>query len=235
MVTARKGVLDDLITECWRDLTEWYVKKCRYWEALPGLSECGKRKEVLDLAYGLWGAVWHEADLVLYFAHKLLRLLESKGMGMYLHINYKLKPSNFKLIPRTHQRILSTVEVLRRRLGFKRNWYPELDLVIAKEELPFTYCLEFKYYHYLPSSWDVVKDLQRKVLILKTLREYGVCNEIALLVIDDAICRRNKKLCGKIKDLVKETSNKLLILTYHISYDDLLRVLHELGKCGNQV
>jgi len=224
-----------LIIKCWKSLVEWYVKKCRYWEGLSELSECGKRKEVLDLAYGLWGVVWHEADLVLHFAHRLLKLLESKDMEMYLHINYKLKPSNFKLLPKTHQSISNAVEVLRRRLRLKRNWYPELDLIVAKEELPFTYCLEFKYYHYLPGSWDVVKDLQRKVLILKTLQEYGVCNEIALLILDDAICRRSRRLCRKIRSLVRKASNELLVLTYHVSYDDLLRSLHELGNCRNQV
>jgi len=228
-------IFHDLIIECWRNLIGWYVKNCRYWEVLSKLSECGRRKKVLDLAYGLWGAVWHEADLILYFAHRLLMLLESKGIEMYLHINYKLKPSNFKLISRTHQRILSTVEVLRHRLGFKRNWYPELDLIITEEEFPFTYCMEFKYYHYLPGSWDAVKDLQRKVLILKTLRECGVCNEIALLVLDDAICRRSEELCKGIRDLVREASNDLLALTYHISYDDLLRALHKLSNCKSQV
>jgi len=199
------------------------------------LSGRGGEREVLDLAYGLWGAVWHETDLVLHFAHRLLKLSESKGIEVYLHVNYKLKPSNFKLTPRTYRGISSAVKVLKRRLGFKKNWYPEIDLIIAEEKFPFTYCLEFKYYHYLPNSWDVVKDLRRKVLILKTLRECDVCAETALLVLDDAICRRNERLCREVKDLVREASNELLVLTYHVSYDDLLRALHELGNCKNQV
>lgn len=227
--------LHGLIIEGWRNLTEWYVKSCRYWNVLSNLSECGRRREVLDLAYGLWGAVWHEADLVLYFAHRLLMLLESKGIDMYLHINYKLKPSNFKLISRIHQKIQNTVKVLRLRLGFKRNWYPELDLIITENGFPFTYCIEFKYYHYLPSSWNVVKDLERKIQILKTLREYSVCNEIALLVLDDSICRRNDELCRGIRDLVRHASKDLLVLTYHVSYDDLLIALNELSNCKNQV
>jgi|GEM_PF-2292644 len=230
-----ESVLRDLIIECWKNLTEWYVKRCRYWEVLSELSECSGKKEVLDLAYGLWGVVWHEADLVLYFAYRLLKLSESKGIEVYLHVNYKLKPSSFKLTPKTYRRISSAIKVLRRRLGFKRNWYPELDLIIVEEKFPFTYCLEFKYYHYLPNSWDVVKDLWRKVLILKTLRECNVCSETALLVLDDAICRRNERLCREVKDLVGEASNDLLVLTYHVSYDDLLKALHELDSCKNRV
>jgi len=84
-----------VIEELWEDLVKWYVVRSRYWGRVSKLAKGGdveERKSLLDKAYGLWGHVWHEHDLVILFSHKLLTYIEGRNLNIHLHVNYELKP-----------------------------------------------------------------------------------------------------------------------------------------------
>lgn len=59
--------------------------------------------------------------------------------------------------------------------------------------------LEFKYYHYLPTTWNVTEDLRKKVIMLKTLKNLGIRNDAGVLLLDDALCRRDYRKCREVK------------------------------------
>jgi len=124
-----------------------------------------------------------------------------------------------------HNNLSKAVKALRSIFGFGREWFPEIDLIITEDEPPFLYCLEFKYYHYLPTTWSIVEDLRRKTTILKTLKDHTVCRDAGILLLDDGICRRNEKLCRDIRDVLSDASHHLLVLAHYVSYDELISML----------
>jgi len=224
-----------VIGDLWEDLVNWYVVRSRYWGRVSKLAKGGdieERKSLLDKAYGLWGHVWHEHDLVILFSHKLLTYIEGRNLNIHLHVNYGLKPSNFSIMADFHNNLSKAVKALRSIFGFGREWFPEIDLIITEDEPPFLYCLEFKYYHYLPTTWSIVEDLRRKAIILKTLKDHTVCRDAGILLLDDGICRRNEKLCRDIRDVLGDASHHLLVLAHYVSYDELISIL-ENGCRGN--
>jgi len=223
----------NIIVDTWKSLVNWYMERSRYWDRLLKLIEEGDfegERSLLNRAYGLWGYVWHENDLVMLFSHKLLKYIEEKSLDIHLHVNYKLKPSNFRLINDFYVKLSKAVKELRKALGSGRNRFPEIDLIITGSEPPFLYCLEFKYYHYFPITWNVVEDLRRKVSTLKTLRNYGVCMDAGILLLDDGVCRRNKKLCKEIERVLSDAHDYLLTLAYYVTYDDLVSIFKSLRK-----
>jgi len=216
-----------IIEDLWKTLVKWYIERSRYWSMLSRLVKGGdieERRSLLDKAYGLWGYVWHEHDLIVLFSHKLLTYIEERGMNLHLHVNYKLKPSNFSIMANFHDSLSKAVKALRSMFSFGKKWFPEIDLIITEDEPPFMYCLEFKYYHYLPTTWSVVEDLRRKVVMLRTLKDYVVCRDVGILLLDDGICRKNEKLCKDIKYVLDSASRHLLILAHYVSYDELISI-----------
>ncbi|MCE4613015.1 MAG: hypothetical protein F7C07_04205, partial [Desulfurococcales archaeon] len=152
-----------LMTSTWRELVNWYIVRSRDWCRLLTLTDIGhikRNKNLLDIAYGLWGYVWHELDLVMRFSHILLKYMEEENLRAHLHVNYRLKPDNFKMIADFYDNLNIAVKALRSRLHRGRNWLPEIDLIIVKDYPSFLYCLEFKYYHYIPTKWNIVGDLR---------------------------------------------------------------------------
>ena len=98
------------------------------------------------------------------------------------------------------------------------------------ETSPLLFCIEFKYYHYLPTTWDVVKDLRRKIDILHVLKEHGVCQDAGIFLLDDGICRRNNNLCGRVRTALNDVREVLLLLEYYVSYEELLAMLKLVGN-----
>jgi len=219
-----------VIEDLWRSLVNWYIVRSRYWSRLSKLAkESGIKweKTLLDRAYGLWGHVWHEHDLVMLFSHRLLTYIEERNLNMHLHVDYELKPGNFSTMAGFHSNLSEAVKSLRSILGFNEKWFPEIDLIITEDEPPFLYCLEFKYYHYLPTTWSILEDLGRKATILKTLKDHAVCRDAGILLLDDGVCRRNNELCRGIRSILSNASSYLLVLAHYVSYDELIAILEK--------
>lgn len=223
-------ILDNVITSLWREIIDWYIRKCRNWSILSKLaSRVGsieKRKQLLDTAYGLWGHIWHESDLILLFSHKLLEYIESRKLDLHLHINYELKPTNFRVMKSFYRRLCEAVRYLRAKLKMSKRWFPEIDLIIAEDKPPFIYCLEFKYYHYLPATWNIIDDLKRKIAVLEVSKMYNVCKSVGLLLLDDTICRRDQLLCSELKNILGNVDKHILVLDYYVSYNELNSILN---------
>lgn len=222
------SLLRGLIIRAWEELIREYIARCRNWGLLMRLFSRGEllaRNDILDKAYGLWGYIWHEGDLVFRYSHKLLGLIEEHGLRLHIHVNYTLKPGNFRLARSLYDRLVESINELRRVHGFSAKWYPEIDLIIADDTPSLLYCMEFKYYHYQPRNWNILEDLKKKHLILTTLKKHRACKETAIAILDDNICRTNKHLCDKIKKTLKKASTNTLILQHHINYKDLHKTL----------
>ncbi|ABP96326.1 hypothetical protein HA72_2187 [Metallosphaera sedula] len=222
----------EVLANVWNDTIIWYIERCRYWARLVDLMRMednhDKKLSLLDKAYGLWGHIWHEQDLVMIFSHILLKNLENTS-DVHLHISYELKPENFSVITSFHERLSKAVTTLRKELNMKRAWFPEMDLIVTEDEPPFFYCIEFKYYHYFPTTWNIVEDLKRKVVILNTLKKYEVCKDAGIFLLDDGICRKNEELCNKINEVLNE-ANSLMILSYYVKYEELLNALAKISS-----
>ncbi len=209
----------------WKEFIKWYIKRSRNWSILTkhtaDLNNEVEKLRFLDKAYGLWGDIWHEHDLVLVFAHRLLNYIEEQGLKLHLHVSYRLKPTNFRFIEEFYDRLSKAVNILRKKLRLTSKWVPEIDLIITSDKPPFEYCFEFKYYHYIPVKINPLWDLRRKILVLDILKKYHVCKNTVLIILDDAICRKDLVLCNKIKNLLNNESKNLIVLSYYVGYDEL--------------
>ena len=224
---ARETPSREMLAKVWNELITWYIGRCRNWARLAGLiskeNDLSKKLDLLDKAYGLWGHIWHEYDLVMMFSHRLLQNLESVS-SVHLHMSYVLKPENFSVITGFYENLSKAVAALRKNLGMKKTWFPEIDLIITEDEPPFLYCLEFKYYHYFPTTWNVVEDIKRKIVILNTLKSYGICEDAGIFLLDDGICRKDEELCNKM-NRVLSNAGRLMVLSYSVKYEELLKAL----------
>ncbi|WP_218259171.1 hypothetical protein [Saccharolobus shibatae] len=222
----------EILVEVWNDTISWYIERCRSWAILVDLmrmeDDPDKKLDLLDKAYGLWGHIWHEQDLVMIFSHMLLQKLKNTS-DVHLHISYKLKPENFSVIRSFNKKLSKALITLRKDLSMKRTWFPEIDLIVTEDKPPFLYCIEFKYYHYFPTTWNIIEDLKRKIVILTTLKKYGVCKDVGIFLLDDEICRKNKELCNEINEVLNK-ANSLMILSYYVKYEELLNVLAKISS-----
>ncbi|WP_236752033.1 hypothetical protein [Acidianus sp. HS-5] len=118
-----------------------------------------------------------------------MEYIENNNLSVHSHVNYELKPSNFSVIKDFSTKLDNAVTYLRNELYLNREWFREMDLIITENKPPFLFCAEFKYYHYFPTTWDVINDLKRKIVILSTLKKYEVCKDVGIFLLDDGICR----------------------------------------------
>lgn len=154
-----------------------------------------------------------------------MKYIENQDLNIHLHVTYGLKPRNFNIMKDFYRKLVKTTTTLRKELNVGRKWFPEIDLIVARDEPPFLFCIEFKYYHYLPTTWDVVKDLRRKIIILHVLKKHGVCQDAGIFLLDDGVCRRNNDLCSRVKTVLDDIREVLLLLEYYVSYEELLAML----------
>ena len=66
-----------IISSVWDETIYWYIERCRNWYEIKKIlanATYSEKKQILNTAYGLWGYLWHEQDLVLMFSHKLIDL-----------------------------------------------------------------------------------------------------------------------------------------------------------------
>ena len=213
-----------IISSVWDETIYWYIERCRNWYEIKKIlanATCSEKKQILNTAYGLWGYLWHEQDLVLMFSHKLIDYIENNSLGLHLHINYKLKPNNFRLINEFYIALQKCVKELRKILGFNKKWFPEIDMIIAGNRYPFEYCFEFKYYHYSPYTWNIIEDLKRKITTLTILKKYRICKDIVLAILDDYIYRNDERRYIELQRILNKAKKFMIVLTYSVSYSDI--------------
>ena len=130
----------EVLANVWNDLVKWYIKRSRHWLRLAGLAKMESNDEeakaLLDKAYGLWGYVWHEHDLVLMYSHMLMKYVENHDLNIHLHVAYELKPRNFSVMKDFCRKLVKATTTLRKELGVGRKWFPEVDLIVARDEPP---------------------------------------------------------------------------------------------------
>ncbi len=97
---------------------------------------------------------------MLVFAHHLMNYCSENGIPIHIHLQYNLRPKNFRNIKWFSENTRKAIEEINTTLVKHRNSV-SLDMIIT-EGYPFEYCFEFKYYHYILYYPDnEVDDLHR--------------------------------------------------------------------------
>lgn len=73
--------------------------------------------------------------------------------------------------------------------------------------------------------WDRVEDLKKKVAILNALKAMGFA-KCGIFLLDNGVCRRSEHLCNEIKRVLSSAKKSLMVLSYHVLYEDLLTILN---------
>ena len=190
------------IESCWSDFKKWYDKRCEsYIESVVNKGMSPKK------AVNEPWVCWSEKDLVIH----LSRLIYERTKDLDVHVEFSLKPTNFKNFPKLYKLLGGVKKKI--KIAIK----PDMVVCYDTHDEPLLAVIEAKMYRRQYGLEDFEKGVAKDFETLKILHELGICHSVFWMVLDDHYWFKNKEVSRQLEKKMETFWNKGIRVLYHKS------------------
>jgi hypothetical protein len=199
-----KYELNSIIESSWNDFKKWYDERCESHIKNVVRNKIMSHEKAVHEPW----VCWSEKDIVTH----LSRMVFERTIDLDIHVEFSLKPENFK----NFHRLCELLWGVRKKVGRKRIT-PDMVVCYDTHDEPLLTVIEAKMYRGQYGRNDFQKGIDKDLETLKGINEVGACHNVYWMVLDDHYWLKKEEISRQMeKDIETFRKNGIRVM-YHKS------------------